>query len=120
MRATAAAPALAEHLLRPETEPAAIVQIARALGAIGAVESVPALRDFATMYRAEPAYDGDPAALVAVTEALLALGGPAERQLLLFLAEEPRTVEPLRRHLRYALAGAGTATSLLEPGAGGD
>ena len=56
------------------------------------------------MYRADPAYDGDPSALIAVAEALLKLGGAADRQLLLFVAEEPHTVAPLRAHLRRALA----------------
>jgi len=46
------------------------------------------------MYRGDPFYDADPAALIAVADAVLALGGAAERQLLLFVAEESRTVEP--------------------------
>jgi outer membrane protein assembly factor BamB len=104
MKATPAAPALVMHLRRPETPPAATTQIARALAAIGATDALPALRDFVTMYRADPLYDGDPTPLVAASEAMLALGGPAERQLLLYLSEEPHTVEPLRVHLRRALA----------------
>jgi outer membrane protein assembly factor BamB len=104
MKATTAAPALVAHLRRPETPPAALTQIARALAAIGATDALPALRDFVTMYRSDPLYDGDPTPLVAASEAMLALGGPPERQLLLYLAEEPHTVEPLRVHLRRALA----------------
>jgi len=104
MQARSAAPALISHLRRPETSPAAAAQIARALAAIGDVEALPALRDFLTMYRADPLFDGDPTALVAASEALLTLGGPGERELLLYLAEEPHTVEPLRAHLRHALA----------------
>ncbi|HEX4405996.1 MAG TPA: PQQ-binding-like beta-propeller repeat protein [Polyangia bacterium] len=115
MKATAAVPALIAHLRRPETSPAAATQIARALAAIGGTDALPALRDFVTMYRADPIYDGDPAPLVAASEAMLTLGGPAERELLLYLAEEPRTVEPLRVHLRRALAqtagAAGVAAS---------
>jgi outer membrane protein assembly factor BamB len=114
MKATAAVPALIAHLRRPETPPAAATQIARALAAIGATEALPALRDFVTMYRADPIYDGDPTPLVAASEAMLALGGPAERELLLYLTEEPHTVEPLRVHLRRAL----TQTAGAE-GAGG-
>jgi len=110
MKATAAVPALIAHLRRPETSPVAATQIARALAAIGATEALPALRDFVTMYRADPIYDGDPTALVAASEAMLALGGPAERELLLYLTEEPHTVEALRVHLRRALTQtAGTA-----------
>jgi hypothetical protein len=97
-------PALIEHLRHPETPPAAITAIARALAAIGAIEALPALRDFVSMYRADSAYDGDPTPLVAASEAMLAIGGAAERELLLYLAEEPRTVEQLRGHLRRALA----------------
>lgn len=102
-------PALIDHLRRPETPAPALTQIARALAAIGSVEALPALRDFVTMYRADPLYDGDPTPLVAASEAMLAIGGPAERQLLLYLAEEPRTVEPLRAHLRRALAQTAAA-----------
>ena len=111
MKATAATPALVAHLRRPETSPAAATQIARALAEIGATEALPALRDFVTMYRADPIYDGDPTALVAASEAMLALGGPAERELLLYLTEEPHTVEPLRVHLRRALTQTAGAQS---------
>jgi len=103
--------ALAPHLLRPETEPDTIALVSQALAAAGAVEALPVLRDFVCMYRGEPAYDGEPSALIAAATALLQLGGPAERELLLFIAEEPRTVEPLRRHLQRALAGAAATTA---------
>ena len=117
MKATTAAPALVAHLRRPETPPAALTQIARALAAIGATDALPALHDFVTMYRADPLYDGDPTPLVAASEAMLALGGPAERQLLLYLAEEPHTVEPLRVHLRRALAETAGAEARLRAAA---
>ena len=117
MKATTAAPALVEHLKRPETPPAALTQIARALAAIGATDALPALHDFVTMYRADPLYDGDPTPLVAASEAMLALGGPAERQLLLYLAEESHTVEPLRVHLRRALAQTAGAEARLRAAA---
>ena len=97
------APALIEHLRLPETEPAAAMQISRALAGMGATEALPALRDFISMYRADPAYDADPGALIAAAEALVKLGGAAERQLLLFIAEEPKTIDPLRMHIRRAL-----------------
>ena len=63
----------------------------------GAEEAVPALRDFLTMYRADPAHDADPTALIAVAEALLKLGGAGDRRLLLFVAEEPHTVAAAAR-----------------------
>src|SRR5204862_5292734 len=109
-------PALVAHLRRPETPPAAATSIARAMAAIGAPEALPALRDFVTMYRADPGYEGDPTPLVAASEAMIAIGGPAERQLLLYLAEEPRTVVPLRSPLRRALAQTASAEVDRRPG----
>src|SRR6185437_11898977 len=47
--ARAVAPDLDAHLRLPETSPAAATEIAKALAQLGAVESVPALRDFLTM-----------------------------------------------------------------------
>jgi outer membrane protein assembly factor BamB len=99
----AVAPDLAAHLRLPETSPAAAAEIARVLVEIGAQESSPALRDFLTLYRADTNYERDPTALVAAAEALLKLGGPTDRALLWFLAEEPHTATGLRTHLVRAL-----------------
>jgi outer membrane protein assembly factor BamB len=107
--ARAVAPDLDAHLRLPETSPAAAAEIAKALVQIGAGESVPALRDFLTMYRADPGYERDPTALVAAAEALLKLGGSTDRELLLFLAEEPHTAAGLRAHLSRALGETATA-----------
>jgi hypothetical protein len=109
--ARSVAPDLDVHLRLPETSPAAAAEIARALVAIDATESTGALRDFLTMYRADPVYERDPAALVAAAEALLKLGGTADRQLLLFLAEEPHTAAGLRAHVTRALGETATATA---------
>jgi PQQ-like domain len=103
------APDLDAHLRLPETSPAAAAEIAKALVQIGAGESVPALRDFLTMYRADVVYERDPTALVAAAEALLKLGGSSDRELLLFLAEEPHTAAGLRAHLGRALGETATA-----------
>jgi hypothetical protein len=48
-------PELVAQLRLPETPTPAAAQIARALVATGAEEAVPALRDYLTMYRADPA-----------------------------------------------------------------
>ncbi len=114
-RSKPVAVALAEHLRRPETGPEAIIEISRAVVSAGATDALPALRDFVCMYRGEPFFDADPAALLAVADALLALGGAPERQLLLFIVEEPRTVDPLRRHLQRALAAAPARSALAGP-----
>ena len=68
-------PELVAQLRQPETPTPAAAQIARAMVATGAEEGLPALRDFLTMYRADPAHDADPSALIAVAEALIKLGG---------------------------------------------
>ena len=99
----ALAPDLADELRLPETSPAAAAEIARALVALGAQETLPALRDFLSLYRADSSYERDPTALVAAAEALLKLGGPSDRVLLLYLAEEPHTATGLRTHLARAL-----------------
>ncbi len=109
--ARAVAPELEVHLRLPETSPAAAAEIANALVQLGARESVPALRDFLTMYRADPGYERDPTALVAAAEALLKLGGSADRELLLFLSEEPHTAAGLRAHITRALGETATATA---------
>jgi outer membrane protein assembly factor BamB len=102
--ARSVAPDLEAHLALPETTPAAAAEIARALVRTGAAQATPALRDFLTMYRSDPSYERDPAALIAASEALLRLGGTADRELLLFLAEEPHTARGLRTHLARALS----------------
>ena len=110
-----ATPELVAQLRQPETPTPAAAQIARALVATGGEEGVPALRDFLSMYRADPAHDADPSALIAVAEALLKLGGPADRRLLLFVAEEPHTVAALRAHLARALGETETAVARTAP-----
>jgi outer membrane protein assembly factor BamB len=105
-----AAVPLSEHLRLPETEPAAVVEIARALAALKADDTLPALRDYLMTYRADPSLEGDPSPLLAVTDALVSLGGAPERELLLYVSEESRTLEPVRAYVRRALvqtAGGG-------------
>ncbi|MBC8131532.1 MAG: PQQ-binding-like beta-propeller repeat protein [Deltaproteobacteria bacterium] len=103
LRAKEAAGPLATHLRLPETNPAAVIEIARALTVMQATETLPALRDYLIVYRADPIYEGDPAALLAVTDALVKLGGAPERELLLYVAEEPRTLPQVREYARRAL-----------------
>ena len=70
---------------------------------MNADSALPALRDYLAVYRADAYYESDPSALLAVTDALVKLGGPPERELLLYVAEEPRTLSPLREYVRHAL-----------------
>ncbi len=101
--ATQAAEPLAAHLRLPETEPSTVVEIARALKTMRARETLPALRDYLTMYRADSTYEGDPSALWAVVDALAEMGGVAERELLLYLAEDQRTLPAVRQRAHHAL-----------------
>jgi hypothetical protein len=64
---------------------------------------VPAFVDFLLQYRADPAFGKDPAPVAAAAEVLMKLGGPSERATLLFVANEPRTVDPVRAYLQQAL-----------------
>ena len=71
------------------------------------------------MPRADPLYEADPTALVAVAEALLKLGGAAYCELLLFVAAEGHSATGLRAHLRRALgetAGDGSAGAASQAG----
>jgi len=112
-----AAGPLAAHLRLPETEPAAVVEIARAMVALHADEGLPLLRDYLAMYRSDPVYQNDPAALLAVAEALIKIGGPTDRELLLFLAEDPRSLAPVREYVRRALVQTAAAPSPGSPAA---
>ena len=103
LKARAAAPPLAEQLVLPETDLAAAAAIARALGEIGAESAVPALRDYLCQYRADPAFEGAPLALFSTVDALLGLGHARERELLVFVAAEPRTLPALREHIRRSM-----------------
>ncbi|HXI54610.1 MAG TPA: PQQ-binding-like beta-propeller repeat protein [Polyangia bacterium] len=104
MKARPLAAPLIEHLRLPDTDPLTAAEIARALAAMGATEALPALRSFLSLYRADPSYEGDPAALLTVSEAILTLGSTGERPFLTTVAEERLTVDPLRLYLRRALA----------------
>jgi outer membrane protein assembly factor BamB len=106
-----AAVPLASHLRLPETEPAAVIEIARALAVMRAEEALPLLRDYLAMYRSDPLYENNPGALVAVAEALVKIGGPTDRELLLYIAEEPRTLASVREYVRRALAQTADTTA---------
>jgi outer membrane protein assembly factor BamB len=110
-KARQAVPALLEHLRLPDTDPAALRDIADAVLALSAREAVPAFADYLLQYRADPAFQHDPAPLVAASDVLLKLGGAADRATLLFVAHEPRTVDPLRAFLDQALFAADGAAA---------
>lgn len=110
LKAKEAVPLLVEYLRLPDTDLDAVEQIADAVLALEARQSIEPFGDFLLQYRADPAFRGAPGPLVAASNVLLKLGGPKERSLLTFVAEEPQTLEPLAEHLRRALAPADEVT----------
>ena len=102
-KATALLPALLEHLRYPETDPAAVRDIADAALATEAREAVAPFQDYLLQYRADPGFLRVPGAVIAAAEVVLKLGGPSQRAALLFIADDPRTIDPLRAQLKRAL-----------------
>jgi outer membrane protein assembly factor BamB len=96
-------PVLVEKLRDPAAPPAALRAIATSLRDLGARKAVPALREFMLMYRADPAFAADPAPLEAVAEAIATLGSARDRELLRYVAEEPRTLDKLATYVRREL-----------------
>jgi outer membrane protein assembly factor BamB len=91
------------HLSDHETPQPAIVEIVRALIAIGDPSVVEPLRDFLLTYRCDPDFNKNPAALQLVAEGLLKMGGENERQLLSFVENDANTLQSLRTYLGEAL-----------------
>jgi hypothetical protein len=102
-KARSALPALLEHLRLPDTDPAAVRDIADATLLMGAREAVPAFQDYLLSYRADPALLKEPEPVMAAAEVLLKLGAPSDRATLIYVADEPRTIDPLRAYLQRAL-----------------
>lgn len=96
------AEALAAHLDDPATPPATVQEIAQALVAMKAAAVLPRLLSVLLLHRCDARFAA-PAA--AVAEAIAALGGPAEREALVFVADDPRTDGALRQRVRELLAG---------------
>jgi hypothetical protein len=102
-KASALVPALLEHLRFPETDPAAVRDIADAALATEAREAVAPFQDYLLQYRADPGFARAPGPVLAAADVVLKLGGPSHRATLLLLADDARTIDPLRAHLRRAL-----------------
>jgi outer membrane protein assembly factor BamB len=105
--------ALADKLRDPATPPHAIRAIAVALKDLGAKQATGALREYLLMYRSDPGFAADPAPLEAVAEAIGTLGGARDREVLKYVAEEPRTLDKLATYIRKELeqTGKGKATA---------
>lgn len=97
-------PLIAAHLADPATPLAALKEIVRALIQLGGTDSVQALRNMLLTYRSDAAFKEDPLALQLAADGLLKLGGPDGRRVVIFVAEEPRTMPALATYIRKALA----------------
>ena len=91
---------LAAHLLDPATPLGALKEIVTALVSLGGPGAVRPLRDFVLTYRCDTAFLADPQSLQWAADGLRKLGGPEERRLVTFLAEEPRTLPVLATYIR--------------------
>ena len=103
LKAKQAIPLLVEHLRLPDTDLQAVAPIAEAAISLEAQEALEPFQDFLLQYRADPAFVGDPAPLIAACNVLLKLGGAKQRSLLLFVAEAAHTIDPVASHLQRAL-----------------
>lgn len=94
-----AVPVLLQLLVHPQTSVRELLAITNALLAIGDKSIIRPFREFLLAYRADPAFSQDIHPLQKMAEALFKMGGPAERQVLVFLAEDGRTLPRLQEYI---------------------
>ncbi|MDX2022285.1 MAG: PQQ-binding-like beta-propeller repeat protein [Deltaproteobacteria bacterium] len=99
-----AAPALVEHVRLPETDPGTVAEIGEAVIALKARELLAPFRDYLAVYRADPTFMSQPGALIAAANVLVKLGDAQDRTLLLYVAEEPKTITSLKVAIERLLA----------------
>lgn len=95
--------ALVHHLFEPQTSVADLTEIVKALGTIGLPGTMRPLRQFLLTYRSDPAFSTQVAAVGATIDALLTRGGVAERELVAFVADDPRTQPGVAEYAARAL-----------------
>lgn len=101
--AAEAVPVLAQRLADPSTPAAALKDIVAALVQLGGKDALAPLRQTLLVYRSDPMFGSDAAALQRAGEGLLKLGGEGERRLLQFVALEPHTLPALSSHFNKLL-----------------
>lgn len=99
----AAVDALVLQLESPESTNVDLIEIVRALAAVGGGDELPALRRQLLAYRADPQFGGDPKLVKVVIDALLARGGAEDRETVAFVADDPRTYEAVAAYADKAL-----------------
>jgi len=95
--------ALLAQLSSPETSAADLAEIVKALGNIGGGTEIAPLRAFVLTYRADPTLGAKVTVLSAAIDVLLANGGAAERELVAFVASDPRSQRDTAEYARQAL-----------------
>ncbi len=100
---SAAVEALIGQLEDPQTENAALIAVVQALGAIGGGAELPALRRQLVAYRADPSFGSDETLIKAVVDGLIAHGGAADRETVVFVAEDAGSIELVKTIARAAL-----------------
>lgn len=115
----AAVPRLAARLFDHETGADKLLILVTAIESLGGKSAIPLLSRFVRLYRADSFAAQHPAPFVAASEALLRLAeqhaDPGTRVLLQALADDPRTVAPLRTPLLASLAPAPAPTAPTAP-----
>jgi hypothetical protein len=106
-----AVPSLITQLQDPANPTSDVTVLAQAIAQIGSLKALPALRSYLLEYRADPLFGNDPAALNAVADGLLSLGGPEERALLRYVAKDSRTLPKVRAYIEKALSSGETPAS---------
>jgi outer membrane protein assembly factor BamB len=101
---SAAIDGLVLQLESPQIENADLIEVIKALTAIGKGEELPVLRRQLLAYRADRAFAGDPKLVKALVDAILAHGGAEDRETLGFVADDPRTADTVATYVKQALA----------------
>jgi hypothetical protein len=70
---------------------------------VGAGAEIAPLRTFVLFYRADPSFAGKAGPVGAALDVLLARGGPAERELVSFVAEDARSQPAVKEYASRAL-----------------
>jgi len=100
------APALAAlqtHLDAPSTQIPDLILVIDAMAAIGGGAERPALSSHLLLYHADDDLAGDAAWAKAIVSALHVHGGPAEHELMRYVARDPRTKPPLVDAIKEAM-----------------
>jgi len=92
---------LLDHLEDPATSPATAEEIAAALVKIGDPSALPRLQTVLLLHRCDP--DAESVA-EGTLDALAALGGAPEHEVIAFVADDPRTAPALAAHAREKLS----------------